>query len=156
MVSRDVKMCTPALQRKIIIFRNQCASAGIYFLIICTARYELDQIALYAQGRKTLDEVNDLRKVAGMPPISEAENKRPVTWTLDSKHVIGSKRPLSEAFDIVLTDHGKVHWDVSADVNANNIPDYIEAAKIAIGCGLRAGAFFSKKDYCHFEDVNHP
>lgn len=38
------------------------------------------QDALYAQGRKSLKEVNTLRKATGLPRLKEADNKKPVTW----------------------------------------------------------------------------
>jgi hypothetical protein len=71
-----------------------------------------EQTALYAQGRKTLQEVNTLRKYAGMGQISNKENGRKVTWTLASRHIVDLHdddpvNDLSRAVDLGLFWHGK-------------------------------------------------
>lgn len=62
------------------------------------------QEAYYAQGRKPLHEVNDLRHRAGLAPIRPAENKRRITNSLpgSSRH----ERTPSEAFDIAFIKKG--------------------------------------------------
>lgn len=60
------------------------------------------QTAYYAQGRKTLEEVNRLRKIAGLNNIAESQNKHTVTKTMNSKHIKG------EAVDLYPITNGKV------------------------------------------------
>ncbi len=68
MASRAVADCTPSLQAKIKKFTIAMFSAGIPFVITCTARTVKEQHALYAQGRDDLFTVNALRYAAGLPP----------------------------------------------------------------------------------------
>jgi peptidoglycan L-alanyl-D-glutamate endopeptidase CwlK len=137
--------------------------AKIPFTITCTARSIREQIALYAQGREELDDVNKLRMLAGIRPINEEENSRAVTWTMLSKHIIDlyDSNPLndkSDAFDIVILDkNGKGTYDMKADINADHISDYINAGNVGKSVGLRWGGDFKykngkpKPDYVHFE-----
>jgi peptidoglycan L-alanyl-D-glutamate endopeptidase CwlK len=67
------------------------------------------QQAYYAQGREPLDEVNYARKKAGLPPISEAENKNTIT------NADGVKFPSShqsgKAIDLFpLNINGAIWW----------------------------------------------
>lgn len=151
-MSRDLNLLTPTLKSKLFVLENKALDAGILFIVTCTARTYLEQFALYAQGREKLEMVNHLRDNAGLGPIQERENKI-VTWTLDSKHVINDKRTLSQAFDIVIVEKDRPIWDIKVNVNNNEIPDYLELAKIGKGLGLTAGAYFKHPDYPHFEEV---
>ncbi|RIV21394.1 hypothetical protein DYU11_18485 [Fibrisoma montanum] len=68
------------------------------------------QRAYYAQGRQKLSIVNRLRQGAGLSVISEAENRRKVTFKQPgtSKH---EKMP-SQAFDIAFRNpDGTLNWD---------------------------------------------
>lgn len=138
-------------------FESAMRAASIPFIVTCTARTYQEQVALYAQGRQGLAEVNALRKVARLAPITATDNRRQVTWTLASRHIINLYDGLADndkarAFDIVLTAGGKATWDVKADINKNNISDYTEAGKIGESVGLVWGGRFSKQDLCHFEE----
>jgi hypothetical protein len=66
------------------------------------------QQAYYAQGRKALEEVNSLRKQAGLYLLrSEADNYA-ITWTLKSKHIDGL------AMDVLPVDGaGNPTWDLA-------------------------------------------
>lgn len=159
MASRAVTDCTPELREKIKKFTIAMFSAGIPFIITCTARTVKEQVALHAQGRDDLFTVNALRYAAGLPPISEEQNKHKVTWTLASKHIIdlddgepGNDK--SRAFDIAITRDGKPLWNVKVDVNADNIPDYMQAGQIGESVGLRWGGRFRRPDMPHFEDTD--
>jgi hypothetical protein len=157
MASRSVTDCTPELREKIKKFTIAMFSAGIPFIITCTARTVDEQVALYAQGRKETWDVNALRYVAGMPPISDEQNKHKVTWTLKSNHLIDldddiPDNNLSRAFDIAIVRDKKPVWDVKVDVNADHIPDYTQAGKIGEACGLRWGGRFKTPDMPHFEE----
>ena len=69
-----------------------------------------EQTALYAQGRKTLKEVNALRAAVKWAAITEAENASIATRAKagSSKH---NEFP-SKAIDIAFIADKKAHWDV--------------------------------------------
>lgn len=142
MPSRDLAQCVPELADKAKQLIEKCNEMGITIAVTCTSRTQTEQNALYAQGRKTLMFVNELRHDAGLWHIKEPEN-HVVTWTLDSKHVINAKRPKAEAFDIVLMKNNKPDW--------LDIKTYKKVAEIGKSIGLKAGADFKRKDYPHFE-----
>jgi peptidoglycan L-alanyl-D-glutamate endopeptidase CwlK len=138
-------------------FDTVMRAAGITYLVTCTARTYQEQVALYAQGRQPLEEVNKMRSHAGLPPILAIENKKKVTWTLASKHIVNwedadASNDKSRAFDIVIVKDGKPTWDIKADVNRNNTPDFKEAGVLGEAVGLVWGGRFSTPDYCHFEE----
>ena len=156
MASRKVSDCTPSLQAKIKAFTIAMCGAGIPFIITCTARTVDEQVALYAQGRKTLSETNALRTMAGLPPITAQQNKK-VTWTLKSNHLIdlddgNAYNDKSRAFDLAISPGGKPVWDVKVDVNQDQVSDYEQAGKIGEACGLHWGGRFKTPDMPHFED----
>lgn len=64
--------------------------SDIDFGIIQGVRTLAHQEALYAQGRKALNETNFLRNKAGLGPITDRENSYKVTWTMYSNHLPGS------------------------------------------------------------------
>lgn len=156
MASRKIEDLTEPLQFLYKEFNVRMALAGVPFVVTCTARTVTEQYALYAQGRETLKDVNTLRKMAVLPPITDKENKYKVTWTLTSKHLINlddgnTNNNKSRAFDIVITDKGKATWDLKVNINKNTIPDYEEAGKIAESIGLKWGGRWKTPDYPHFE-----
>lgn len=156
MASKDIKDLTPAMQVFFQKFKNEMDKNKISFVVTCTARTVKEQQALYAQGRQNLSEVNTLRKMAGLDPITNAEENKKVTWTLASKHIIdlddgNTDNDKSRAFDIVITKNKKATWDIKVDVNENKIPDYTEAGEIGEKIGLKWGGRFKSPDYPHFE-----
>lgn len=156
MASRSLDDLIPELKEKAIRHQEYCRAAGIEIIFTCTARNIREQIALYAQGRQELDEVNELRRIAKLPPITEEANKKCVTWTLNSKHLIDLEdvnlyNDKARAYDIAILKNGKAIWDIKADVNENEAADYEEVARIGESLGLKAGARFPKPDYPHFE-----
>jgi len=158
MASRKIEDCTPSLQQKIKAFAIAMYRAGIPFIITCTARIVDEQVALYAQGRKPLEDVNRLRAIAGLAAISGTQNKNKVTWTLQSNHLIdlddgNPDNDKSRAFDFAISPGGKPVWDIKVDVNKDQKPDYEQAGLIGESVGLRWGGRFSKPDMPHFEDL---
>ena len=158
MASRSLDDLIPELKEKAIRHQELCKDAGIEIVFTCTARSVKEQIALYAQGRQELNEVNELRRIAGLWPISEEANQRKVTWTLNSRHLIDIEdvnlyNDKSRAYDIAIVRDagGKVIWDLKADVNENEVGDYEEAARLGESLGLTAGARFKSPDWVHFE-----
>ena len=164
MADRDRNNLTPWMQDKLCEFEVEAGRAGIPFIITNISRHFHEQVALFAQGRFPLREINILRKKAGMYLVGPEEGLKIVTWTLYSSHIIdlGDADPgndKSRAFDVALkrvVDKG-VHWDIKMNVNNNDIPDYEELARIGEKLGLVAGARFNSPDFPHFqqpEDIN--
>lgn len=155
-MSRDINNLHPKLRPLVPIFIKKCKEAGVEVIITCTDRPFTTQVALYAQGRQPLHEVNRLRKIAGISPINEKQNKRKVTWTLASRHIprLDDKDPKNDwatAFDFAVIKNGKAIWDVKASLDNDEIPDYLECANIAKQLGLESGAFWKKPDYPHVQ-----
>lgn len=158
MASRQVTDLTPSMQTKFKAFALAMFQANIPFILTCTARSVKEQVALYAQGRELLFDVNNLRELAGLPHINAEQNKHKVTWTLQSKHLIdlddgNPDNDKSRAFDVAITRDGKPVWDVKVDVNNDQKPDYEQAGKIGESVGLRWGGRFKNPDMPHFEDI---
>jgi hypothetical protein len=81
------------------------------FRVICVLRSFLEQEALYAQGRELLTQVNERRKKAGLPNITEEENRHSVTWTMKGAHLPDANNK-SRAVDIVALDkNGRITWE---------------------------------------------
>lgn len=154
-MSRDIyKFVKPEL---IEAFLDACKKQGHRVIITSVDRDYKEQRALYAQGRESLEIVNMLRQQAGLAEIRGVENTRKITWTMNSRHIINLDderldNDLSYAFDFGLLDReGRYLGDVKADVNANNIADYLECALIGEGLGLKSGRKFKNPDYPHLE-----
>ncbi len=140
----------------ITLFKQGCKDAGIDVVITSVDRDYKEQYALYCQGREPLDVVNKFRKIAGMLPISMKENSYKVTWTLRSNHVVNldddnQDNDKSRAFDFCVIKDGQGTWDLKANVNKNDLPDYKECALIGEGLGLYSGMHFRNPDYPHLE-----
>lgn len=122
----------------------------IPFTINCIKRTMPEQLALHAQGRRSLQEVNQLRQSAKMPPISERENMTKVTWTMKSKHfpdAVGRCR----AFDVVVLKNGRTpDWSRKWDSDKDGVEDYEELARIAEQVGLVSGGH-AFGDWPHFQ-----
>lgn len=140
-------------------FQAKCLAKGHKTLITCVDRTYKEQYAYFLQGREPLYVVNEARKRAGLPAITQMENKRCVTWTMNSEHVVNPDderidNDKSRAFDFaILYPDGKVNWDVKADVDNDQISDYDECADIAESLGLYSGRRFKNKDYPHVQVV---
>ena len=152
MSSRNINDLLPTARLKYLEWEKAMILANHKFKVTYTARTSLEQVALFLQGRTDLALVNTIRKYAAMDPIPENENKYKVTWTLNSTHI------LLIAWDFVILDKdGKCTWNEKVDVDADNIPDYKEAADMAVALGLKAGYYFkdskgeSQPDPSHIE-----
>jgi len=141
MLHRDIELLDPVFKEKIKIFLSKLDEKGILYYIFETKRNTEVQTAYYAQGRKPLEEVNALRKKAGLYLLSEANNKKKITWTMKSKHIEG------KAIDIVPRAVGPIPkpWWGAPDA------DYKIIAEVAKECGLNAGYFWEEKDAPHVE-----
>ena len=155
-MSRSIEKLVPKARAMYLEFEAKMKAAGIPFAVTCVDRTIAEQTALYAQGRETLEEVNRLRKIAGLYLFkSAAENKYKVTWTMKSKHLTDPSDPskqFSKAFDLVIIKDGKASWDIKVNVNNNEIADYEEAGRIweSLG-GIWGGRWKKSPDNPHFE-----
>lgn len=151
MATRSQNDLRPDVLQLYIELSRKLKDIRIDHLLINVARKAIEQKAYYAQGREELDVVNRYRREAGLAPITAAENKIKVTWTLSSKHVIDDNNPKSRAFDIVIMQGAKPVWNTAADTNGDHRPDYQEAGLLweSLSSKCRWGGRFN--DPGHFE-----
>jgi len=118
---------------------------GIPVAVTATLRTEADQVALYHQGRCTLDLVNLSRHVAGLAPIASVEN----TYTVTNCDGVNtpSNHQGGRALDVVPTENGKPVWPVPLDQRWLEVSNVMKAHGFKWG-GDWAGGF---KDYPHYE-----
>jgi len=136
-MTRDINKLVPELQEKCREFIKKCKEAGIEVVITSTYRTRAEQDALYLQGRADLKTVNQVRKNAGLPPITEKENKI-VTMAKDSPHCHG------KAFDFVPIVNGKPAW--------NDTKLFTKCGKIGESLGLEwGGSWKTFKDMPHLQ-----
>ncbi len=143
MSSRKITDLVPELQEKYLLFKDAMAAnnmpfravTGIGYIVTATLRTVQEQEAYFAQGRRVLEIVNNLRDKAGLAPIIENGNKI-VTHTIHSKHLEG------KAFDIAMMQDGKIAW-------SNYLFD--KAGPVGESVGLEWGGKWAKKDRPHFQ-----
>jgi peptidoglycan L-alanyl-D-glutamate endopeptidase CwlK len=90
-------------------FLNKLEQRGLRYSVLETLRTQAVQEAYYAQGRRPLEEINELRKKAGLYLLGETEGKKIVTKTMRSVHLTGT------AADIVPVLDGKIPWNIAAE-----------------------------------------
>lgn len=110
-VNRDITLCASRLQLAWAYLKEQYGILypdGPRLILIETFRSAAVQLAYFNQGREKLTVVNKLRVKAGLAPISEAENRRKITFKKPggSKH----ERTPSQAFDIGFVKAGKMDY----------------------------------------------
>ena len=152
----DIEYLDPSMAIEIPTFLEMVEEKGIRIKITCTARLYKCQVALYAQGRQPIEEVNRLRALAGMRSVYASEASNKVTWTLVSTHLVNfddtdADNDYSLAFDFVVMERAKAIWDPKVDVNENLIPDYEEVGKIAESFGWTWGGRWRNKDLPHVQ-----
>ena len=158
-MSRSIEDLTDSCREKYHKLVQFCEKHGVVFIVTFTARTFGEQCVLFMQGRQPLERVNKARADVGWASITEKANKRPVTWTLESKHVVDEENPKARAFDVALVEDGKVSWDLKADFDKDGISDYLEIGHLGEAVGLKWGGRFKDRkgkaipDYAHFEDV---
>lgn len=121
-------------------FSCECAKRGVDMLIYCTYRSKGEQYALWLQGRR-VDAVKVERARHGLPPITEREAQKKVTWAAPglSWHNYG------RAFDVVPLSAGRPVWDSKS-------PVWLTLGEIGESVGLEwGGRWSSKPDFPHFQ-----
>jgi peptidoglycan L-alanyl-D-glutamate endopeptidase CwlK len=101
-----------------------------------TLRTQAVQDAYFAQGRKPLEEINGLRKKAGLYLLGEAEAKRIVTHATHSAHQDGG------AADIVPVVDGKIPWVI----NGGNAELWLTFGRLGREAGLEWGGAWKPLD----------
>lgn len=113
---------------RLLVVRS--SAKGVPIAIASTLRTFDEQTALYAIGRT-------------IPPIGKIVTKAKAGW---SYHNYGL------AFDIAVIRDGTVDYTQKADVNKNNVWDYLDVGQIGQDVGLEwGGSWQSFKDYPHFQ-----
>ncbi|HEX2868805.1 MAG TPA: hypothetical protein VHO03_17320 [Ignavibacteriales bacterium] len=153
MATRNPNDLRPDVQQLYTELSRKLKDIRIDHLLINVARKAVEQLAYWSQGRKPLEIVNGYRRQAGLAPITAVENKKIVTWTLESKHVVDDNNPKSRAFDIVILQGAKPVWATTADTNGDHHPDYEQAGLLweSLSPKCRWGGRFN--DPGHFEVV---
>jgi hypothetical protein len=146
-IINDISSLAPQMAIKCNQFRSKCKDVDLPVAINESLRPEIVQVLYYLQDKldfannpNILMEFNAIRKNHGFWPISMAETKKAVTWTLSSKHMKGM------AFDAVPLDaNGKPWWgNAPADV-------WEKMGVCGEEVGLAWGGRWKKKDCPHFE-----
>jgi peptidoglycan L-alanyl-D-glutamate endopeptidase CwlK len=126
MSNRRIEDLTFDTQKKYWQFDFEMKQARIDYIVTCTLRTQIEQNALYEQGRTKPGKI--------------------VTWTRNSNHIKGT------AFDIAIMVNGKILWNPSLDADGDGIAEYTEAGIIGEKVGLTwGGRFIGKTDAPHFE-----
>lgn len=155
-MSRNLENATPRVKtfaEKLIAETKRIL--GIDLFVLEVDRLFEVQVAYYAQGRESTFVTNKLRKRVGLPPISEAQNKKKITWTMDSKHIINLSNETtsddkSHAVDIGIKDkNGKYVADANADTNKDKKIDFTQIGIIGkmIDPGMVWGGDWKGKSY---------
>ncbi len=145
MASRRLEdLCSPVMAKFLKLKKGASDRFGLDIIATSTLRLNIEQAALYAQGRETLEFVNYLRDIAELKPISEKRNKRTVTNTLWSFHLFGC------AWDYCIIKGGRAIWNVKADVNDDDIPDYEQVCDLAEELGIETGRAYGDYVHCQF------
>ena len=149
---RGIDKLHPRVQAKALKLQQLAKERfGLNIIFLDTLRTEAEQQAYYAQGREPLASVNAKRKIAGMGPITEKENK----IITKAKSAGFSWHGYGLAFDIAVTDPTgkKIVWDKSSDWDGNGKDDWAQVGSLADECGLEwGGNFTGMYDAPHYQD----
>lgn len=160
-MSRDLNKATPFMKwfGEALIFSCQ-EKLGLNVFIVDVDRDYKVQRAYFAQGRESASNVNALRSLVGLPSITDQQNTKKITWTMNSKHITNLDdtdltNNLSRAIDIGLKDDdGRYRGEGSEDLNGDGKHDYEQIGKLGeeIGAGkIKWGGRFG--DEPHFEQI---
>jgi len=126
----------PEVRRYFDDFIGKLDRQGLRYSIIETLRTREVQEAYYAQGRKPLEEINELRKKAGLYLLGAEEGKRIITKTMESIHLIG------KAADIVPVIDGRIPWNFTAE----NAGLWLAFGRLGQEAGLEWGGTWTPLD----------
>jgi len=98
------------------------------------------QMAYYSRGRMPVQDVKAMYAAAGLWEIGDEDAAKPITWTLESKHLLG------KAIDLVPLRHGVTWWAAPVQV-------WSRMGEIGEAHGLVWGGRWKNKDGPHFEEA---
>lgn len=167
-MGRDLAKACPRI-RKVVeeVIRRAPNELGEIVRPTYVDRAIAEQFALYAQGRRGLEEVNLLRKKAGMGSIGLKENLHKVTWTMASRHItdLHNDDPiddLSRAVDLGIfeADGSYVDGNTAEETHRyERLADFIQKvaeeleASGEIDGGIVLGRDFKNRDLPHVEEA---
>jgi len=127
---RQIALLKPEARPVFESFISSLEKNGLRYVVLETIRTKEVQRAYYAQGRKSLKEINRLRKKADLPLLDAEEAKQTVTKTKYSKHQDGV------AADIVpVLESGEIPWSVTEE----NAQLWRSFGRLGIEAGLEWG-----------------
>ena len=131
-----IQLLIPKARPYFEAFLTALDKEGLRYSIVETLRTLAVQEAYYAQGRQPLEEINELRKKAGLYLLGADEAKRTVTDTMESVHLTGM------AADIVPILAGRIPWTITAE----NAELWRTFGRLGQEAGLEwGGTWWSKK-----------
>lgn len=146
MTGRSKKMLADLDERAQPMFKDFLSRVDValgedQYIVFEGRRTAAVQEAYYAQGRKLLKEVNELRRHAGLYLLRNENDNYVITWTLKSKHIDGL------AMDVLPVDGaGNPTWDTA---------HFKRQFNSILLCGkasrLVCGADWTPADWPHYE-----
>lgn len=151
-MSRSLELLHPAVKQAALKLKQLAKDhLGLQLIFTQTLRTAEEQVALYAQGRLSLEEVNQLRIDANMSPIKASDNK----IVTKAKTVTDSFHGYGLAFDIAITDltGKKIKWDKTSDWNDDGVDDWSQVGRLTSQIdGLEwGGNWTSMPDAPHYQ-----
>jgi peptidoglycan L-alanyl-D-glutamate endopeptidase CwlK len=139
--NKNMKGVHPKMRQKVLCIIQEMYQDGIRFSVHTGMRSYQQQAALYAQGRESLQHVNEMRRRVGYYRLSTKENRYRVTWVKFSWHNTGL------AVDLVEDGSSKrgIQW------SWRNIKNFHKIGKYAKKHGLQWGGWWRKKDWPHLQ-----
>ena len=131
-----IQLLKPEVRPFFEAFLTALDKQGFRYSIVETLRTIEVQTAYYAQGRKPLEEINELRKKAGLCLLGAAEGKKIITKTMQSVHLTGM------AADIVPVVGGKIPWVITAE----NAELWLAFGRLGMEAGLEWGGAWPELD----------
>jgi peptidoglycan L-alanyl-D-glutamate endopeptidase CwlK len=131
-----IQLLAPEVRKYFEGFIKKLDNQGLRYSVLETLRAKEVQEAYYAQGRRPLEEINGLRKKAGLYLLGAEEGKRIVTKTMESVHLTG------KAADIVPVIDGKIPWNITAE----NAELWLTFGRLGQEAGLEWGGTWNPLD----------
>jgi hypothetical protein len=148
MIHRDIESLAEPMRKKISELIAACDQAGQSVFVFETLRDENVQAAYCAQGRESLERVNQLRGFAGLSSIGAVQNKQKITDDppLGLATIYkGVGHGNGTAADIVpQKGNGALWWNAPYEV-------WEKIGKIGESLGLVWGGRWKSRDYPHFQ-----
>lgn len=137
-ICKDFNKLKPEFLMRLQNGLNELDRKGITYAIIETYRSQEVQDAYYAQGRESLDIVNQKRIEAGISIIDEHQNRHIITKARYSKHTEGL------AADIVpVLSNGRIPWLIR---DASTAALWLSIAEVLKKHGLDWGGDWAPKN----------